>query len=83
VLYDVIITRNLLQRKNIHLPSYNCILCDELHETQHLFGDCEFAQQCWNSILPEKNRGFLYMMNFVEFQEMNNERQGRFCAVIY
>ena len=52
-------TRNLLQRRSFHLPSYNCELCDvHTEETAlHLFWDCSFALNCWESLLGSRQRG--------------------------
>lgn len=46
---DRLSTRNLLRRRNMELPSYNCVLCTSSVEetTFHLFLECPFAQQCW------------------------------------
>lgn len=57
-------TRNILRRKLMAIDSYNCVLCScSTEETfEHLFFDCNFAQQCWsflgvnipsNSTFPE------------------------------
>ena len=56
-------TRNLLQRRSFHLPSYNCELCDvHTEETAlHLFWDSSFALNCWESLLGSRQRGiFVY-----------------------
>jgi len=41
-LKDRLSTRNILRRKNMHLDSYNCVLCPRLTEetVQHLFLGC-------------------------------------------
>ena len=59
LLHDRLNTRNLLSRKSFHLPSYSCILCSEnVEETSlHLFFDCSFSRECWDSILIGKRRG--------------------------
>ena len=59
LLYDRVSTRNMLHRKNMYLPDYNCALClDRTQETLiHLFWDCHFAFNCWNCILPNIQRG--------------------------
>jgi len=38
-----------LRRKNLHLPSYSCVLCvDNSEETvEHLLFKCMFAKACW------------------------------------
>lgn len=49
LLRDRINTRNILKRKNMHLPSYHCVLCVQ-HEEEtlhHLFVECPFSQACW------------------------------------
>ena len=52
-------TRNLLYRKSFFLSSYNCVLCEENSEETalHLFFDCPFAINCWETILNNKRRG--------------------------
>jgi hypothetical protein len=59
VLHDRVNSRNLLHRKSFHLPSYNCELCHQHTEETalHLFWDCEFASECWGSILGRWKRG--------------------------
>jgi len=49
---DRLSTRELLRRKHMILPDYNCVLCaGTTDETlRHLFLDCPFANQCWNWI---------------------------------
>ena len=49
VLLDKVSTRNLLRRKHMFLPSYNCALCDDNIEesVDHLFLDCRIARECW------------------------------------
>lgn len=60
LLHDRVNTRNMLQRRSFHLPSYNCALCQmSTEETyQHLFWDCDFAFNCWQSLLGPRRRGF-------------------------
>lgn len=43
-------TRSLIRRKNMDLPSYDCVLCNaSVEETsEHLFLGCPFALKCWN-----------------------------------
>lgn len=59
LLHDRSNTRNLLQRKNFHLPSYNCELCNTASKETllHLFWDCLFALQCWDSLTHHRERG--------------------------
>lgn len=47
---DRLSTRNLLRRRNMHLDSYNCALCNMLVEESvyHLFLDRSFARMCWD-----------------------------------
>lgn len=49
---DRLSTRNILKRRNMHLESYNCVLClQSTEETcQHLFLQCPFAASCWQII---------------------------------
>lgn len=50
LLKDRLSTRGLLRRRNMDLPSYNCVLCaaDIEENMHHLFLQCPFAQQCWS-----------------------------------
>ena len=59
ILHERVNVRNLLLRKNFHLPNYNCEICNcSCEETSlHLFWDCPFALSCWDSIVPNKERG--------------------------
>jgi hypothetical protein len=49
---DKLSTRNILKRKNMHLDSYNCVLCSLLTEEtmSHVFVDRSFARMCWDII---------------------------------
>lgn len=53
LLRDRVNTRALLRRKNMHLDSYECVCCNSLQEEtlRHLFFECPFSKQCWQSIL--------------------------------
>lgn len=58
LLHDRVSTRNLLQRKHFFLQSYLCELCN-LHTEEtalHLFWDCCFAFDCWDSICNNRRR---------------------------
>ena len=59
LLHDRINIRNYLKRKNMQLDDYNCIQCrDNTEETlRQLFWDCNFAQECWNYIVPHRKLG--------------------------
>jgi hypothetical protein len=50
LLQDRVSTRNLLRRRSMVLPSYNCVAClDGVEETAvHLFLECSFARSCWS-----------------------------------
>lgn len=52
LLSDRLSTKNILKRKNMHLDSYDCAMCqDSLEETmEHLFLGCPFAAACWYQI---------------------------------
>lgn len=52
-------TRSLLQRKGMQLENPYCPLCNQnAEETDlHLLSDCAFAQECWNTLIPNKRRG--------------------------
>ena len=49
---DRLSTRNILRRRQMHLPSYNCVMCLNSHEEtrSHLFLHCPFARECWQHI---------------------------------
>jgi hypothetical protein len=40
----------IIRRKNMHLESYICVLCQLNVEemVSHLFSECPFAKECWN-----------------------------------
>lgn len=59
LLHDRVNTRNLLKRKNMFFDSYDCVFCNEHSEEtlRHLFWDCNFAQDCWNSNFPSRKPG--------------------------
>jgi hypothetical protein len=46
---DQLNTRNMLNRKNMYLPSYSCVLCNaDVEEiVDHLFFECSFNSWCW------------------------------------
>jgi hypothetical protein len=46
---DRLNARNMLNRKNMHLPSYSCVVCnDDVEETvDRLFFECSFSSWCW------------------------------------
>lgn len=52
LIQDRLSTRNLLNRKHMFLPSYDCVLCTMgIEETMdHLFLECSFARECWGLI---------------------------------
>lgn len=62
LLKDRLSTRNILKRRNMHLESYNRVLClQNTEETiQHLFLQCPFAVQCWHilNVDPLPDEGF-------------------------
>lgn len=61
-MHDRVNTRGLLKRKTFQLDTYSCAMCNENCEESilHLFWDCTFAQQCWNSISPNRQRGISF-----------------------
>jgi hypothetical protein len=56
LLKDRLSTRELLSR-NMELPSYNCVLWGENVEESafHLFIDCSFASDAWNTLQLQTN----------------------------
>lgn len=52
-------TRELLKRKGMHLDNPFCPNCNQmaLETTMHLLWDCNFAHECWNTLIPGKRRG--------------------------
>lgn len=66
---DRLSTRNILRRKNMFLPSYNCVLCEEaIEETvDHLFLHCELAKECWSlvgMVVPQSQNPFQIIEEF-------------------
>lgn len=49
---DRLSTRNILKRKHMHLDDYSCVLCQNGPKETcfHLFFECPFSTDCWNSI---------------------------------
>ena len=52
LLKDRLSTREMLRRRNMELPDYNCVCCLQMVEESltHLFIHCPFAHACWASI---------------------------------
>ncbi|WVZ76722.1 hypothetical protein U9M48_024674 [Paspalum notatum var. saurae] len=51
LLKDRLSTRDLLRRKTMQLPTYECVLCSNRvdESVQHLFLSCSFSQLVWQS----------------------------------
>lgn len=52
LLKDRLSTRGLLQRRNMILDDYNCVLCmsSVVESREHLFLDCPMTRQCWQTL---------------------------------
>jgi hypothetical protein len=52
LLRDRLSTRDILQRKDMHLESYTCDMCilQRPETNAHIFLRCNFARACWESI---------------------------------
>lgn len=52
VLNGKINTRGMMSRKNFRVEAVHCVLCNAnvVEEWKHLFFQCHFSQECWNSI---------------------------------
>ena len=52
LIQDRISSRDLLRRKQMPLPCYNCVLCNSgvCETVVHLFLECPFAKECWGLI---------------------------------
>lgn len=66
---DRLSTRNILRRKNMHLESFDCVLCDSPaeEEVDHLFLHCDFAKDCWNLVgltVPQDQGPFQILESF-------------------
>jgi hypothetical protein len=70
-MHDRLNTKNLLGRKKIHLPSYNCatLLCDETETLIHLFWSCPFASQYCDYICPQKRNNLLVIESFYDIRD--------------
>ena len=55
LLHDRLNSRELLQRKSLWLPNYDCGMCDtkSLETAFHLFWNCPFSIQCWETSIPQ------------------------------
>jgi len=71
LLKDRLSTRDLLQRKNMHLQSANCVLCNSaVQETLvHLFLECPFAIQCWGSVQVQIDLTLDHYQNLQSFRD--------------
>lgn len=70
MLKDRLNTRELLKRKTMVLPNYNCVLrTQNVEETVlRLFLDCPFSKQCWsmfNLRVISRSSGFQVMESFI------------------
>ncbi|XP_022031178.1 uncharacterized protein LOC110932129 [Helianthus annuus] len=78
VVLDRIATKEALQILRIHLPSVNCVLCnEEIESVNHLLVTCGLAQQIWAVIfqwmkipLPR------YILSVVQLLEFTDSYQG-------
>ena len=72
LLRDRLSTRELLRRRNMHLPSYDCACCTlDVEETlSHLFLICPFAQACWIKL-----NVIVEMDPFLAFEEIKTQLQ--------
>ena len=52
LLKDRLSSRDILRRRSMVLPDYNCVFCinPPAETTEHLFLHCTFAQSCWPSL---------------------------------
>jgi hypothetical protein len=71
LLHDRLNTRNLLKRKNCHLPSFNCatLQCNQEETLAHLFWSCPFAQLCWAMICPQALNQHSVLEAFYEIKD--------------
>lgn len=73
LLFDRLNIRNMLNRKNMYLPSYYCVLCNaDVEETvDHIFFGCFLSSWCWrllgtnwNHVVPILDRLSLGWLGF-------------------
>jgi hypothetical protein len=71
LLHDRLNTRNLLGRKNFHLPTYSCatLPCVEEETLIHLFWSCPFADHYWDFICPTRDKN-LSVLESIEHIKM-------------
>jgi hypothetical protein len=74
MLLDRLNTRNLLGRKNFHLPSYTCATLHYADEEKliHLCWTCPFAMECWDFICPSRGRNLSVMENIEDLKNKIN-----------
>ncbi|WVZ97553.1 hypothetical protein U9M48_043079 [Paspalum notatum var. saurae] len=72
LLVDRLSTREILRRKSMHLPSYNCVLCHFGIEESltHLFLFCDFSKQCWGLLGLSIEHHRSVFQNFQRFKVM-------------
>ena len=72
LLVDRLSTRELLRRKSMHLPSYDCVLCQMgIEESlEHLFLYCEFFRECWATLGLNVNSNISPLQLFDRFKEL-------------
>lgn len=84
LLMDRLSTRDILRRKNMQLGSYNCVLCNlSTEETStHLFMNCLFAKDCWNSIGISFQDGIIAAEAVIAIRSQSNNRFFMISAIL-
>ncbi|KAJ0940431.1 putative reverse transcriptase zinc-binding domain-containing protein [Helianthus annuus] len=66
-----------LRRRNIHVGSSACKLCDETMETTiHLFGSCNMVQQVWDFIQQWCRLKPIFILELKDLVKMQTFNQG-------
>jgi hypothetical protein len=48
LMIDRLNTRDMLCRRQFHIPNDKCVVCNQIRETRdHLFFECTLSQKCW------------------------------------
>ncbi|PNT71361.1 hypothetical protein BRADI_2g26635v3 [Brachypodium distachyon] len=61
----------MLQKRQFHVHSFNCIMCEGnvLETRDHVFFHCKFAKSCWQYLWPDFSAKQNAHANVIHFKE--------------